>query len=318
MITRSTFHPPFWLRNPHLQTLYPALFKRIPNLKLRHERLELADGDFLDIAHGGPQQGPILVMFHGLEGSLESHYAQPLMQELHKQGIRTVFMHFRNCSTEPNRLARAYHSGETGDIDCLLTLLKQRHPNTPLYAFAVSLGANALLKYLGEKGATTPLQKALAVSVPFVLSGAAERMQIGFSRFYQWLLIRSLKKSMQTKFKTLPCPIKADVIAGTQSFWDFDHQVTAPLHGFKDVHDYYQQSSCRQYLHNIQIPTLIMHAEDDPFMTTKVIPEEQELSPQVTLELSHHGGHVGFVSTNGFGLPHYWLHTRAVQFFTKA
>ncbi|MCB1738611.1 MAG: hydrolase [Gammaproteobacteria bacterium] len=306
-IVDSDFKPAPGLGGAHRQTLYPVGFRPRPALALRHERLELADGDFLDIAHSGPAEGPILLMFHGLEGSLDSHYARPWMQTFHAIGWRTVFMHFRNCSGEPNRLPRAYHSGETGDIAHVIDTLHQREPNTPLAAVGVSLGGNALLKYLGERGTDTPLTTAVAVSVPFRLDRAADRMERGISRLYQWHLLRHLRAHTRAKFRHMPSPIDLSRLDAMTTFRRFDDAVTARLHGFAGVDDYYTRSSSRQFLKAIRIPTLILHAEDDPFMTPDAIPAANELSPDVTLELSKHGGHVGFV---GAGPNRYWADAR--------
>ncbi|MCB1734257.1 MAG: hydrolase [Gammaproteobacteria bacterium] len=314
-MVESNFVAPAWLRDPHLQTLYPVGFRTRPDLSLRRERLELADGDFLDIAYGGPETGPILLMFHGLEGSLNSHYARPWMQTFHEAGWRTAFMHFRNCSGEPNRLPRAYHSGETGDIAHLIGTLHQREPDTTLTAVGVSLGGNALLKYLGEHGTNTPLQKAIAVSVPFRLDRAADRMERGMSRLYQWHLLRHLRAHTREKFRHMRSPIDLAQLDAMTTFRRFDDQVTAPLHGFADVDDYYRRSSSRPFLRDIRIPTLILHAEDDPFMTPDAIPLEPELSPSVTLELSRHGGHVGFVAA---GTNRYWADRRIVRFLNDS
>lgn len=313
-IIASAFEPPWWLSGPHLQTLYPVGFRTRPNIELRRERLELPDGDFVDLAHGGPQAGPLLLMFHGLEGSLNSHYARPWMQTFHQAGWRTLFMHFRNCSGEPNRLPRSYHSGDTGDIAFLIDTIRAREPATPLAALGVSLGGNALLKYLGERGPETPLGMAIAVSAPFRLDLAAERMEHGLSRLYQWHLLRHLRRHAREKFALMPAPIDLSALDAMTSFRLFDDQVTAPLHGFAGVDDYYARSSSRQYLKHIRVPTLILHAEDDPFMTPEAIPTEPELSDAVTLELSPHGGHVGFVA----GPTQYWADQRIAEFLGSA
>jgi predicted alpha/beta-fold hydrolase len=226
-------------------------------------------------------------------------------------GWRALVMHFRGCSGEPNRLARSYHSGETGDLQTVVTWLRQREPETPLAAVGYSLGGNVLLKWLGEQGERAPLTAAVAVSVPFQLAGAAERMQQGFSRVYQWVLLRSLRRNALRKFRDWhPPPVDLARVRRMRSFWSFDDGVTAPLHGFADVHDYYRRASSRQFLAAIRVPTLILQARDDPFMTASVIPSAAELSPATTLELSEHGGHVGFVEARPRWRVGYWLERR--------
>ncbi|MEN8175885.1 MAG: hydrolase [Pseudomonadota bacterium] len=313
MIIQSEFRPLWWLGNAHLQTLWPVFFRRLQNPPLRVERLDLPDGDFLDLAWaGGP--GPLVLILHGLEGSLGSHYAG-LIGRLAKAGFQVVFMHFRGCSGEPNRLDRAYHSGETGDLDQVVRHLRARSGKTLHAAVGFSLGGNVLLKWLGEQGASAPLETAVAVSVPYRLADSARRLGHGMSRLYQAHLIRRLHASYRRKFSRRSSPLDVD-LEMTRDFWSFDDQVTAPLHGFRDVHHYYAASSSRQFLKDIRVPTLLIHALDDPFMFPETVPDESELSPPVVLELSRRGGHVGFVG--GRLLPEYWLEQRILDYLNSA
>ena len=191
-VITSGFSPPWWLRNPHLQTFWPVLFRRQSSLSHRPERLELPDGDFVDLCWTGPDHGPLVIVLHGLQGSIRSPYAVGILRALAARGIRGVLMHFRGCSGQPNRLARGYHSGETGDLRFLLSTLRQREPETPLAAIGYSLGGNVLLKYLGEAGPETPLRAGVAVSVPLVLRTASDRLGAGLSRIYDRYLLRAL------------------------------------------------------------------------------------------------------------------------------
>ena len=309
MITRSRFQPAWWLPGPHLQTLWPALFRPRPALDLVTERLELPDGDFLDIARCRQAAGPRVLILHGLEGSIHSHYAGGLMRALQQAGFAPLFMHFRGCSGEPNRLPRGYHSGETGDLGFLVGWLAAREGAAPAAAVGFSLGGNVLLKWLGEQGPHSPLQAAAAVSVPFRLADAARRMNRGFSRYYQAHLLKHMKRAYRKKFSRIPPPLSVD-IDQMASFRAFDEQVTAPLHGFSGADDYYARSSSRPYLGRIETPTLILHARDDPFMYPETPPGAGELSPAVTLEGSRHGGHVGFVAGRYPWRPRYWLEQR--------
>lgn len=314
-MNHHTFKPAWWLRNPHLQTLWPKLCRRQPSIKTRQERLELADGDFLDLNFTTEQNGPMVLVLHGLEGSLQSKYASGILKALHNNGYQGVFMHFRSCSGQPNRLPRSYHSGETNDIRHVLDILQQRYPKTPKAAIGFSLGGNALLKFLGESNTDTPLQTAVAVSAPFLLNKAADRLNRGFSKLYRAHLIRSLLEKIREKQKTIDLSfLPLNKLRYINDFWAFDDQITAPLHGFQNVHDYYARSSCRQYLKNIQKPTLILHAEDDPFMTPDAIPATQELSNHITLEVSSGGGHVGFISGKTPWSCEYWLEQRIITF----
>ncbi len=309
MIIPSTFKPLWWLANQHLQTLWPVWFGKTP-LHGRSERLDLDDGDFLDL-RWFDGDGPLVVVVHGLEGSIDSHYAGAMMQALQEHGFHGLFMHFRGCSGEPNRLDRSYHSGETADLAAVVQHAA-RVTGKPVFAtIGYSLGANALLKWLGEDGGQPPLQRAVAVSVPFQLDDAARKLSTGFSRLYQNYLLERLRESYRRKFRQRTSPLAVDVDT-LRDFYSFDDKVTAPLHGFSSADDYYRQSSSRQYLKNIQCETLILQAQDDPFLFEESIPRNEELSPHVTLELSKYGGHVGFIG--GSVLPHRWLEPRIIRF----
>lgn len=312
----SPFKPAWWLPNSHLQTLWPALVRRkIKNLLIERERIELPDGDFIDLDWVGRQEtGPLVLILHGLEGSIDSHYAKGMLQTISLQGWRSVFMHFRGCSGEPNRLPRSYHSGETGDVKFITHLLFEREPDTQLAAIGVSLGGNVLLKWLGETGKKNPLKAAIAISVPFELHKAAARIQQGFSKVYQWYFIKCLRDRLGQKHQIIPSPLDQSLIYKVNTMYDFDNQITAPLHGFSCVDEYYSNSSSRQYLHAIHVPTLILHAKDDPLMPEDVIPESKELSPHVQLEVSEAGGHVGFVTGRYPWCPEYWLEQRITKF----
>lgn len=313
--TPDGFEPPWWLRNPHLQTLWPFLFRRPRRLPHRKQRLELDDGDFLDLAWHGPEDGPLVLMLHGLEGSVRSHYARGLLSSLGCAGYRVCLMHFRGCSDEPNRLDRGYHSGETGDLSRVMEHL-QRSAGAVHGVIGISLGGNVLLKWLAEQGTDAPVRSAMAVSVPFRLADAARRMDRGLSRLYQRHLVRHLQASYLRKYASRPSPLTV-AIDRLDNFWRFDDQVTAPLHGFAGVDDYYRRSSSRQYLHAIRIPTLIVHASDDPFMFPDTPPEPAELSASCRLLLSTHGGHVGFVGGRWPWRPDYWLDRQALAWFGK-
>jgi len=309
VIDCGSFRPPVWLENPHLQTLYPVVFKGRAYAG-RKQRLELPDGDFLDLVWGAGE-GPLVQVMHGLEGSIRSHYASAIMTALEAAGYQAVFMHFRGCSGEPNRLDRAYHSGDTADMATVAEYIS-RTTAKPLYAtIAYSLGANAMLKWLGETGDAAPMQKAVAVSVPFQLADADQRLSSGASRIYREYLLGHLRAAYKQKFARRPSPLAVDVDK-LRTFYQFDDQVTAPLHGFSGADDYYQKSSCRQYLRGIRKNTLILHAIDDPFLYPASIPPETDLSASVTLELSEHGGHVGFMAGKLF--PQRWLESRILRF----
>ncbi len=311
------FQPAWWCRGPHAQTLWARLARRLPDVALWRERLELPDGDFIDLDWTEHDGGPIVIILHGLEGSSESPYARGLLRALQQRGWRGVVMHFRGCSGEPNRLPRSYHSGDIGDLAFFVDTLRRREPQTPLAVVGFSLGGNVLLKWLGKTGAVLPVRAAVAVSVPYVLSDAAARLQRGFSRLYQWQLLRSLRRTVAEKRRRMELPLKIRNLSALKSFRDFDEYVTAPLHGFDGANHYYTVSSSRQYLRGIATPTLLLHAGDDPFMTESAIPRLDELSEFVSLEVSPRGGHVGFVSGAWPWQPRYWLDERIPAYLDR-
>ncbi len=322
MLTQSAFQPAAWLRNPHAQTLWAGVIRRMPGLPISRERIELPDGDFIDIdwrtADSGNPQGPIVVILHGLTGSIESKYARGQMNALHAIGCRSVLMNFRGQSGELNRLPRSYHSGDTGDVDYLVRLLRRREPNTPIAVIGYSLGGNVLLKWLGEQGSEAPVVTGVAVSPPFDLAKCAIAINKGLSRGYQNKLLKELRHKVREKFDgPMDAPFELPNLEELTDFFSYDDAITAPLHGFRDVTHYYQEASCIGYLHNIRVPTLAIHALDDPFMSPDIVPREDQISDQLRVEVSPQGGHVGFVASNRFGGPHYWLEERIPQWLAE-
>ena len=306
----SGFKAAWWLRSPHLQTIWPSLFRRRRPLAVAWERVELSDGDFIDLAWRRGN-GPLVLLIHGLEGSLQSHYATPLMLGLEQAGFSVVFMHLRGCGREPNRLARSYHSGASADLAEVLLRLEQRSER-PDALIGISLGGNLLLKYLGEAGPEARTRQAVAVSVPFRLDLASAQMERGLSRLYGRYLLNKLRQSYRRKFTDRADPISRP-IDDIGTLRAFDDRVTAPLNGFVDAADYYQRCSSSAFLGRIVTPTLILHAVDDPLMTPQVMPGAADLGPGVTLELCQRGGHVGFIEGRFPGRPRYWLDQRIIR-----
>lgn len=308
-IVSSSFRANWLTHNPHVQTILPNTVYPAPRLATRRERLELPDGDFADVDWTLGKSGPIVVVLHGLEGSIRSHYAARILRHIDALGMRGALLHFRGCSGEPNRLAIGYHAGFTRDLDYFTGLLQQREPRTKLAAVGYSLGGNVLLKWLSRSPNSQRLTTAVAVSVPFDLTVAADTVESGAARLYKWTLLGHMRRSCQRKFRRVAAPFPLPALGRLKSFWEFDTAITAPLHGFRDARDYYAQCGSRQYLRDIRIPTLILQSRDDPLLTPAALPQPEELSPAVTLELSRNGGHVG--SVNGpLWHPHMWLAER--------
>ncbi len=321
-IQKSSFQAPWWAHNRHLQTIWPRFIqKRLP-LEYRMERVTLPDTDFIDLAWG-PKPAKttgVVAMFHGLEGSIKSHYANDMMAALSGSGWQVVMMHFRSCSGEPNRLPQAYHSGETEDPSFFLELLQQRFPDIPKVAVGFSLGANMLLKLLGENPAQKWLSGAVAISAPLKLDECARSINTGFSRVYQRYLLNSMKHTLKQKMAFIDyrnlIQLGPEQVDAIDSFARFDDKVTAPLHGFADAQDYYEKCSAFHYLSAIHCPTLVLHSIDDPFMNHLIVPREEELASAVTVELSDRGGHVGFMQ-GSIIRPQVWLQQRVKQFFEQ-
>ena len=307
-IVRSAFRPHPLLRPAHLQTILGSLARPLPRLTPTVERLDLPDGDFVDLAFVGGGTGPMVVLIHGLSGGFESKYLRGTARLLLERGFRCAIFQQRGAGPEPNRLPISYHQGASQDLGEVLRLLRRREPETSLYAVGWSLGGNVLLKHLGEDGLQSPLSAAVAVSVPFLLHECALRLRSGFPRVYQNAMLSELKAGLRRKFEGKPHPPGLDLARGlgARDFIEYDNAVIAPLHGFKDALDYYARCGNRPFLRHIRRPTLILHARDDPFMTPAILPEETELSPDVTLELSDRGGHVGFIAADARGWPYCW------------
>lgn len=322
MIITSEFKPLWWLKNRHGQTLYRTLTNRLQASVDRHERLELPDGDFIDLAwstKGAGSKSPLVILLHGLGGNVSSSYIASMFNTINQMGFRAVLMSFRGASGEPNRLPRAYHAGETSDLEYLLSELKRREPATKKAVVGISLGGNVLLKWLGETGVQSFIDAAVAVSVPFQLQEVVNQINKGFSRIYQAHLIKGLRAVFLQKLDVINSQLKMSKqqLYSCNTLFEFDERITAPLHGFKNAEEYYQKSSCTHYLNAIKTPTLVIHALDDPFMTPKVLPGQAELSSDVLLELSQHGGHVGFITAKSSAQPLCWLDRRIPQFFDE-
>lgn len=317
LVPPIAYRPSRWLPGGHLQTLYAALLCPRPSVRLQRTRWDTPDGDFVDLDWlDAPGTGPLIVLFHGLEGCSRSHYAQALLFEAERWGWRGVVAHFRGCSGELNRRPRAYHSGDTEHVDWVLHRLKNQEPGAPLFALGVSLGGNALLKWLGERGpsARSVVRAAAAASVPFDLAAAGRRLAKGFNRVYTRHFLRSLKRKSLEKLERFPGLYPADRVRRARTFEAFDDVVTAPLHGFRDADDYWARASSKPHLARIAVPTLIVHARDDPFLPQWAVPRPAEVSPAVTLEVLATGGHAGFVC-GPFPGHLQWLPRRMLGFF---
>ncbi len=326
IIKKNGFTPAWWCTNRHQQTVWRKYFGETPVLPLVRERWDTPDDDFLDLDFVNPiasnadtNKVPMLLLLHGLEGSSHSKYILGMLRCARQQGWCGVALNFRSCSGEINRQPRFYHSGETSDLDWVIRQLRARWPEAPLFTAGFSLGGNVLLKWLGERGdeATRLMNGAAAISVPFDLGVAAHRIDAGFGRLYGQHFLPTLKQKMLEKAAGHPDWIDPAAVARITSYIQFEDEVFAPIHHFKDAKDYWTQCSAQYFLEGIRLPTLIIHAKDDPFLPGEHLPmQKMRESPWLSHDISVHGGHVGFVQGSSPWQAQYWAEARILRFLS--
>ena len=310
------YRAPAWLPGGHAQTIWPLLIKPRP-LKLRRERWETPDGDFIDTDFlDGPSAAPLLVLFHGLEGSARSHYALATAHACKKAGWRLALPHFRGCSGELKRRPRAYHSGDSAEIDWILRRLHATNSGAPLHAAGVSLVGNALLKWAGEQGsaANEVVTGVAALCAPLDLAACGHHLARGFNRVYTQHFLKTLKAVSTSRIRQFPGLFDEARMLQAINLYQFDDAVTAPIHGFAGADDYWQRASAKPWLASITVPTLAVNPKNDPFLPASALPEAGDVSPLVRLEQPAGGGHVGFVS-GPFPGNLDWLPQRLLHFF---
>lgn len=315
----QAYRAPWWLPRGHPQTIYATYLGRRYCVAYRRERWDTPDGDFIDLdwTDGDPEK-PLLVLFHGLEGSSRSHYALSLMHAVRQLKWRGVVVLFRSCSGEINKLPRAYHSGDSAEINWILRRLKSRHSPGKLYAVGISLGGNVLLKWLGEQGeeAGNIVKAAAAVSAPIDLMAAGDHLGQGFNLFYTRTFLASMKRKFLLKLRRYPDLVDGKAMLRSRTLREFDDVVTAPLHGYKDTDDYWTRASSKPGLINIRVPTLLVNAKNDPFLPASALPSPAEVSPAVTLDFPDKGGHASFVSGTFPGHLD-WPPQKILEFFSQ-
>lgn len=315
----TPYPAPWWLPGGHAQTMWAALVSARPPIAYdRRERWTTPDDDFIDVDRFDPRDPslPTVLLFHGLEGSSTSHYACALMAALRERGWGGAVAHFRGCSGEPNRQPRAYHSGDSAEIDWIVRRLRRDIGQATLYVAGVSLGGNALVKWLGEQGdaASSLVQAAAAVCAPLDLAAGAKALSTGVSRVYTRMFLQTLIPKSLAKLQHFPGLLDAEAVRQARDFYQFDTVVTARLHGFADCWDYWQRSSGKQFLPAIRVPTLVLNARNDPFQPAHVLPDAGQASRAVCLEQPAQGGHVGFPIGHPPGHLG-WLPQRLLTFF---
>lgn len=312
----SGFIAPRWLPGGHLQTIWASLSPPV-RVPLARERWETPDGDFIDVDFAGPREArTVVVLFHGLEGGSDSHYARALAALVPETGMRLAIPHWRGCSGEPNLMPRAYHSGDSAEADWILRRLRA---GAEVLAIGVSLGGNVLLKWLGEQGerALAVVKRAAAVSAPIDLAAAGRALDRGLNRWlYTRMFLSTLKPKSLQKLEAFPGLFDGERVRAARTFRQFDDEFTAPLHGFRDVDDYWTSAAAGPWLKGIRVPTLLLNARNDPFLPEHaLLAAAREAAPNVLLEFPRTGGHVGFLS-GPFPGRHDWLPRRLLQFLS--
>lgn len=315
-MSHSHYISPSWLTNGHLQTIVPAKLLKIPKVSFRRERWNCPDDDFIDLDFiDAPAAMPLVVLFHGLEGSSESHYARALMSAVRQRGWAGVVVHFRGCSGEPNRGPRFYHSGDSAEIDWVLRGLHQQNPQRRLFVCGVSLGGNAMLRWLGESQHQADfVQAACSISAPLDLAQGGAALGSGFNMVYTSVFLKTLKPKCLHKLTQYPGLFNRERMLAARDLYEFDNIVTAPLHGYKNTEDYWHRASAKHILGDITLPTLVLNAKNDPFLPGRYLPTEA--APSVTLEYPQHGGHVGFAAAE-WPANNMWLPRRVLHFFDQ-
>ncbi|AYB52422.2 YheT family hydrolase [Ralstonia solanacearum] len=323
------FRSPWWLIGGNAQTIIPARLWRFPRIAYRRERWDTPDGDFIDLdwtTHDADAHAPLVVMFHGLEGDSRSHYARLMMDALRARRWPGVVPHFRGCSGEMNRAPRMYHSGDSAEIAWILDRLYRTHcapHGRRLLAVGISLGGNMLLRYLGERGTgVRHLSAAATVSAPLDMTAGGAALSQGFGLLYTRMFLRTLKQKAATKLDQHPGLYDREAMLAARSFVEFDNLVTAPLHGYRDVYDYWTRASSKPVLRDVRVPALVLNARNDPFLPGHHLPGPDEVSPDVVLDQPLHGGHVGFLQRRDGRLRHMplagridWMPARLLRFF---
>ena len=319
----SSYSPAWWIPGAHLRTIWGKLFRRGPSVPARHLRWDTPDGDFLDLWRvDAPPGSPRIVVLHGLEGGVRSHYTRGLLAEARRRGWGADLLIFRSCGPEMNRAPRFYHSGETTDLAFVVDRLLAEFPESRFLLAGVSLGGNVLLKFLGERGVAVParIAAAAAVSVPYDLARSSRRIDRGFSRVYQAHFLKSLQRKAALKHAAFPDRLPAAALLRARTLYAFDDTVTAPLHGFADAEDYYTQSSAMRWLPGITTPTLLLSAVDDPFLPAEVLDDVRKAATgnsALHIEFVDRGGHVGFITGRMPLRPIYYMERRLGEFFAQ-
>jgi uncharacterized protein len=308
----APYLPPFFLFGPHMETIYPALLRRVILAGYTRERIATPDDDFLDLDWLRKDSGKVVIISHGLEGNSSRPYIKGMAKALHDNGFDVVAWNFRGCSEEMNRQLRFYHSGATDDLQTVITHVIEKKKYNVVFLVGFSLGGNVTLKYLGEGPAPSAVKKAVVFSVPMDLKSSCKKISRPGNRIYSNRFLKSLKSKILLKSRDRK-ELDTSKLGAIKTLTEFDDCYTAPLHGFKNADDYYEQCSSIHFIQHIKIPTLIINTLNDPFLSPECFPTTAlEKHPFVKLQVLSRGGHVGFAQFNKNGL--YWSEQRALEF----
>lgn len=307
-LSTNNFNPAPWCFNGHIHTVFSSILLSAPELKTERVEIDTPDDDFieLELIDRGPEI-PVAILFHGLEGNTKRYYIARLAREISRRGFSVVMVNFRGCGDKMNRNRRFYHSGEIEDIDTILKWVQSNFPNSPLFSAGFSLGGSVLFNYLKEHGTNHPLRANVAISTPFELKKGCVNLDTGINRIYSIRFLKMLVDKLEKKRKIHP---DLPMYTG-KTLYDFDDQITAPIHGFDDAEDYYQRCSSYYFMDRIKTKSLIIHSKDDPMTPFKWTPvSEIKNNPKLTTCFPEKGGHVGFWSR-----PLGWLETTVADYF---
>ncbi len=319
LLSQSSYHPPLALCSGHLQTIYPALFRKVPIITDRRERIETPDGDFLDLDWKDcPSSRRLVILSHGLEGSSHQAYVQGMARVFHETGWNILAWNYRGCSGEINRRIKSYHSGATEDLHTVLNHVYEHYPVLEIALIGFSLGGNITLKYLGEQSDQVDkrIKAAVAFSVPCDLESSSIQLESLTNRIYMARFLRTLRKKIRQKMEVFPGQLADKGLSSMKTFREFDGGYTAPMHGFTSAEDYWTRSSSRPFIPKIRISSLLINALNDPFLAAPCYPyPEAEASPCFHMTTPKHGGHMGFPS---FRTQNYWSERSALLFVKKS
>lgn len=306
------------MSNGHYQSIYPSLFRKVTGVQYQRERIDTPDGDFLDLDWSRIGRRKVAILSHGLEGDSNRHYILGQVKALNARGWDACAWNFRGCSGESNRTLKFYHSGATYDLETVISAVIASGLYDEIALIGYSLGGNLTLKYLGDSGETVPskIKSAVVFSAPVDLAASSLKIGKWYNRIYMIRFLRSLHEKIKAKMPRFPGLLNDDDYGSVRDFKDFDDRYTAPIHGFKDAADYWEKCGAKPVLVNIRIPTLLVSAQNDPFLPPSCFPiEAARQSQYFHFENPKSGGHVGFMAINLEG--EYWSERRAVEFLER-